>query len=182
MPPSELHALTSPWPFLVWGIDIIEKISPKSSSDHEFILVANDYFTKWVEVNSYARLTSAGVVSFIISHIICRYGVPHELILDRGVHFRVEVDTLVQRYDIRHHKSSAYRPRTNGTIEATNKNIKRILQRMIEISRDWSKKLPFALWAYQTYFRTSTRTIPYSLVDDSCLIGVLADSCPAGAP
>ena len=31
-PPSELHALTSPWPFSVWGIDIIEKISPKSSS------------------------------------------------------------------------------------------------------------------------------------------------------
>ena len=32
MPPSELHALTSPWPFSVWGIDIIGKISPKSSS------------------------------------------------------------------------------------------------------------------------------------------------------
>ena len=46
VPPSELHALTSPWPFSVWGIDIIGKISPKSSSGHEFILVAIDYFTK----------------------------------------------------------------------------------------------------------------------------------------
>ena len=44
VPPSELHALTSPWPFLVWGIDIIRKISLKSSSGHEFILVAIDYF------------------------------------------------------------------------------------------------------------------------------------------
>ncbi|KAL6329689.1 hypothetical protein AAG906_027224 [Vitis piasezkii] len=35
VPPSELHALTSPWPFSVWGIDIIGKISPKSSSGHE---------------------------------------------------------------------------------------------------------------------------------------------------
>ena len=100
VPPSELHALTSPWPFSVWGIDIIEKISLKSSSGHEFILVAIDYFTKWVEVALYARLTSAGVASFIRSHIIYRYGVPHELISDRGVHFRVEVDTLVQRYGI----------------------------------------------------------------------------------
>ncbi|RVX07142.1 hypothetical protein CK203_053532 [Vitis vinifera] len=98
VPPSELHALTSPWPFSVWGIDIIGKISPKSSSGHEFILVAIDYFTKWVEAASYARLTSSGVASFIRSHIICRYGVPHELISDRGVHFRAEVDTLVQRY------------------------------------------------------------------------------------
>ncbi|WKA11326.1 hypothetical protein VitviT2T_028835 [Vitis vinifera] len=52
VPPSELHALTSPWPFSVWGIDIIGKISPKSSSGHEFILVAIDYFTKWVEAAS----------------------------------------------------------------------------------------------------------------------------------
>ena len=86
-PLSELHASTSPWPFSVWGIDIIGKISPKSSSGHEFILVTIDYFTKWVEAASYARLTSARVVSFIRSHIIYRYGVPHELILDKGAHF-----------------------------------------------------------------------------------------------
>ncbi|WKA08383.1 hypothetical protein VitviT2T_026110 [Vitis vinifera] len=164
VPPSELHALTSPWPFSVWGIDIIGKISPKSSSGHEFILVAIDYFTKWVEAASYARLTSSGVASFIRSHIICHYGVPHELISDRGVHFRAEVDTLVQRYSIRHHRSTAYRPQTNGAVEAANKNIKRILRKMVETSRDWSEKLPFALWAYRTSFRTSTGATPYSLV------------------
>ncbi|RVW22075.1 putative acyl-coenzyme A oxidase [Vitis vinifera] len=131
-PPSELHALTSPWPFSVWGIDIIGKVSPKSSSGHEFILVAIDYFTKWVEAASYARLTSAKVASFIRSHIICRYGVPHELISDRGAHFRAEVDTLLQEYGIRHHRSSAYRPQTNGAVEAANKNIKRILRKMVE--------------------------------------------------
>ena len=54
VPPSELHALTSPWPFLVWGIVIIGNISLKSSSGHEYILVAIDYFTKWVEAASYA--------------------------------------------------------------------------------------------------------------------------------
>ncbi|RVW62380.1 Transposon Tf2-2 polyprotein [Vitis vinifera] len=134
-PPSELHALTSPWPFSVWGIDIIGKVSPKSSSGHEFILVAIDYFTKWVEAASYAR----GAL-------------------------RAEVDTLLQKYAIRHHRSSAYRPQTNGAVEAANKNIKRILRKMVETSRDWSEKLPFALWAYRTSFRTSTGATPYSLV------------------
>ena len=70
VPPSELHALTSPWPFLVWGIDIIRKISPKSFSGHEYILVAIDYFTKWVEATSYTKLTVARVAKFIKSHII----------------------------------------------------------------------------------------------------------------
>ena len=72
IPPSKLHALTSPWPFSVWGIDIIGKISPKSSNRHEYILVAIDYFTKWVEAASYTRLTMVRVVKFIRSHIICR--------------------------------------------------------------------------------------------------------------
>ena len=104
------------------------------------------------------------VASFIRSHIICRYGVPHELIFDRGAHFRAEVNTLLQKYAIRHHRSSAYRPQTNGAVEAANKNIKRILRKMVETSRDWSEKLPFALWAYRTSFHTSTGTTPYSLV------------------
>ena len=164
VPPSELHALTSPWPFSVWGIDIIGKISPKSSSGHEYILVAIDYFTKWVEATSYAGLTAARVAKFIRSHIIYRYGVPHELISDRGAHFRGEVDTLVQEYGIQHHRSSAYRPQTNGAVEAADKNIKRILRKMVETSRDWSEKLPFALWAYRTSFRSSIGSTPYSLV------------------
>ncbi|KAL6342226.1 hypothetical protein AAG906_006843 [Vitis piasezkii] len=96
MPPSELHALTLPWSFSVWGIDIIGKIMPKSSSGHEFILVSIDYFTKWVEATSYAILTLAMVASFIISHIICRYEVPHELISDKGVYLKANVDTLLR--------------------------------------------------------------------------------------
>ena len=71
VPHSELHALTSPWPFSVWGIDVIGKISPKSSNGHEYILVVVDYFNKWVETASYARLTVAKVATFTRSHIIC---------------------------------------------------------------------------------------------------------------
>ena len=119
---------------LQWGIEIMEKISPKSSNGHEFILVAINYFTKWVEATSYTRLTSTRVASFIKSHIICRYGVPHELISDRGVHFRAKVDTLLQKYNIQHHRSSAYMPQTNGAVEVANKNIKRILRKMVETS------------------------------------------------
>ena len=49
-------------------------------------------------------------------------------------------------------------------IEATNKNIKQILGKMVETSQDWSEKLPFAQWAYHISFRTSIGATPYSLV------------------
>ena len=52
----------------------------------------------------------------------------------------------------------------NGAVEAANKNIKRILRKMVETFRDWSEKLPFALWAYRTSFRTSSRATLFSLV------------------
>ena len=108
--------------------------------------MAINYFTKWVEATSYTGLTTARVAKFIRSNIIYRYGVPHELILDRGAYFRGEVDTLVQEYGIQHHRSSAYRPQTNGGVEAMNKNIKMILRKMVETSRYWSEKLLFTLW------------------------------------
>ena len=118
-----------------------------------------------METTSYAGLIAARVAKFIISYIIYRYGVLHELILDKGAHFKGEVDTLVLGYGIQHHRSSPYRPQTNGAVEIANKNIKRILRKMVKTSRDWSEKLPFALWAYRTSFRTSIGATPYSLVD-----------------
>ena len=127
-------------------------------------MVSIDYFTKWVEAASYVRLTSSRVTSFIRSHIICYYGVFHELILNKEVHFKADVNTLLQRYGIQRHRSSTYRLQTNGVVKAANKNIKRILWRMIETSQDWSEKLPFALWAYQTSFHTFIGATPYSLV------------------
>ena len=65
VPPSELCNMTSPWPFSVWGIDVIGRIASKASNGHEYILVAIDYFTKWVEVASYSMLKAKHVAWFI---------------------------------------------------------------------------------------------------------------------
>ena len=91
VPPSELYSMTSPWPFFVWGKDVIGRITPKVSNGHEYILVAIEYFTKWVEVASYAILKAKHVAWFIENNIICRFGVPQEIIFDNGSHFEGEV-------------------------------------------------------------------------------------------
>ena len=65
MPPMPLQRMTSPWLFSTWGIDIIGKIHPTISNGHEFILVANNYFTKWVEVTLYRVLNSKKVAQFV---------------------------------------------------------------------------------------------------------------------
>ncbi|XP_050222338.1 uncharacterized protein LOC126672432 [Mercurialis annua] len=164
IPPSELHSLTSPWPFSAWGIDIIGKIHPTASNGHEFIVVSIDYFTRWVEAESYKILGAKQMAEFIETRLICRYGIPHHIVSDNGVQFQAEVKQLLRENGIEHHKSSPYRPQANGAVEAANKNVKKILAKMVETYRDWSKKLPYALHGYRRTASTSTGATPYSLV------------------
>ena len=65
VPLSELYSMTSPWPFLVWGIDMIGRLIPKALNGHEYILVAIDYLTKWVEATSYSILKAKHVARVI---------------------------------------------------------------------------------------------------------------------
>ena len=83
-PPSELHAMSAPWPFVAWGIDVIGPIEPKASNGHRFILVAIDYFTKWVEAVTFKSVTKKVVVDFIHFNIICRFGIPKMIITDNA--------------------------------------------------------------------------------------------------
>ena len=165
VPPSELHQLSEPWPFSMWGIDVIGPINPKASNGHRFILVAIDYFSKWIEAASYLAVTARNVVKFIRRDIIARYGSPETIITDNGSNLNnKQVDELFKEFKIKHLNSSPYRPQMNGAVEAANKNIKKILAKTAENHRDWHERLPFALMAYRTSIRTSTGATPYSLV------------------
>ena len=82
---------------------------------------------------------------FIEKSLICRYRVPHHIMTDNGIQFQAETAELLQRYGIEHYKSLPYRPQANGVVEAANKNVKRILLKMVKTYKDWFEYLPFAL-------------------------------------
>ena len=98
------------WPFLAWGLDIIGKIHPTASNGHRFILVAVNYFTKWVQEELYTKLGSKKVAKFIRKNLFCRYRIPHHIVLDNDVQFQGKVRELLRRYKVAHHKSSPYYP------------------------------------------------------------------------
>ncbi|RDY14746.1 pol, partial [Mucuna pruriens] len=130
-----------------------------------FILVAIDYFTKWVEAASYPSFTRNMVVRFIKKDIICRYGLPAHIITDNGTNLNNKMMTeLCEQFRITHHNSTPYRPKMNGAVEAANKNLKKIIQKMVVTYKDWHEMLPYALHGYRTSVRTSTGATPYSLV------------------
>nr|XP_009613912.1 uncharacterized protein LOC104106949 [Nicotiana tomentosiformis] len=71
---------------------------------------------------------------------------------------------VCEQFKITYRNSTPYRPKANGVVEAANKNIKKILRKMIQSSRQWHEKLPFALLGYRTTVCTSVGVAPYLLV------------------
>lgn len=86
------------------------------------------------------------------------------MVSDNGVQFQAKFKTLMVKYKIEHHKSSLDRPQANGAVEATNKNVKKILAKIVHTYKDWAEQLLYALWGYRTIIHTSIGTTMYSLV------------------
>lgn len=55
-PKNEMIPVSSAWPFQKWGVDIVGPF-PRTVGRVKFLLVAVDYFTKWVEAKLLARVT-----------------------------------------------------------------------------------------------------------------------------
>jgi hypothetical protein len=66
------------------GLDVIGFINLKSRNWHRFILVAIDYFTKWIEACSYTHVTQKVVKMFTEKELICRYRLPKRIVMDNA--------------------------------------------------------------------------------------------------
>ena len=104
------------------------------------------------------------VKRFIEKDLICRYSLPEKIVTDNAYNFNGKmIVELCTKWKIKHSNSSPYRLEMNGVVEASNKNINKIIQKIVVIYKDWHEMLSFALHAYRTAVRTSTGTTPYSL-------------------
>ncbi|XP_049405281.1 uncharacterized protein LOC125868752 [Solanum stenotomum] len=165
VPPNELNVMGSPWPFIACGMDVIGPIKPPASNGHRFILVTIDYFTKWVEASIYKAVTKKVVADFVCNNIVCRFGIPESIITNNATNLNNDLmKETCERFKIAHRNSTIYRPQMNEAVEAANKNIKKILRKIVYSHRQWHEKLPYALLGYRTTIRTSTGATPYMLV------------------
>ena len=140
--------------FDLWGIDFMGPFPPFEGK--EYILVAVDYVSKWLEAIPTRTSDHRKVLRFIARCIFARYGCPRAIISVGGSHFNnSHFRALLKKYGVHHRITTPYHPHANGQVEVSNREVKTILKKIIRSDgKDWAHKLPDALWAYRTAYKT----------------------------
>ena len=138
---------------------------PPASGQRKFLLVAIDYFTKWVEAEPLAQITEGKVESFVKNSTIFRFGIPHVIITDNGRQFdNPKFKDFCARYHIQHRLTSVAHPQSNGEAEVTNRTILHGLKTRLNAAKGlWAEELTSVLWAYRTTPRTAIDESPFNL-------------------
>ena len=89
---------------------------------------------------------------FIYEEIICRHGAVNVIHTDQGTHFVNEVvANLLDKFQMKHHKITAYHPQANGLVEQLNGTIKTALRKIIKEETEWDEYLSSVLFAIRTH-------------------------------
>lgn len=164
---EELHPLPVSFirPFSRWGIDFVG-ILPKTPRGNAWLLVAVDYCTKWPIAKPVPDSTAKVVSDFIMEEIITNFGVPDEIVSDRGPAFNSAViEELLDQFKVKHLMTSAYHPRTNGVVERFNGTIGRMIAKYChKHTNQWDLYVNSCLLAARVRLHHATGFSPFFLV------------------
>ena len=95
-------------------MDIVGPL-PIAAAQKKFLLVATDYFSKWVEVEAYVSIKDKDVTKFVWKNIICRFGIPQAIIADNGPQFdSITSRNFCSKLKIQNLYSTPRYPQSNG--------------------------------------------------------------------
>lgn len=129
------------------------------------MVVFMDYLTKWVEAIPVPDQRAETIARLLVEYIVCRHGVPEELLSDRGANFLSDVILqLCSLLGIKKINTSGYHPQTDGLVEKFNCTITNMIFKSVEGRVEWDKLLPLLLFAYRSTVQDSTKESPFFLL------------------
>ena len=123
-------------------MDIVGHLSIVAAQK-KFLLVATDYFSKWVEAETYANIKDKDVTNFVWKNIICQFGIPQAIIADNGPQYdSIAFWNFCSELKIQNLYSTPRYPQSNGQAEATNKTLLTALKKRLDQAKGkWVEEL-----------------------------------------
>ena len=160
---EQLHCSKTSQLFHKWCIDILGPFS-LALGQLKYLVVAIDYFTKWIEAEPLPIITTEKVRKFVQKRTICRYRVPYHLVSNNGTQFTYwRFEDFCRELGIVQLFSSVEHPQTNGLV-ANKVIIAGLKKRMEEAKGLQVDDVHAMLQTYHTTPHSSTQETPYRLV------------------
>ena len=162
---SALQQRLSGAPFERVAIDLMGPFD-YGDSRNRYIVVLQDYFTKWVVAEPIRSKETVGIADVIYTKWITQYGCPYELHSDQGGEFTFELmKDLCAILRIQKTVTSVYHPQSDGMVERSNHTIQAMLRTYVNSTRnDWEDHLPSVICAYRATPHQSTGISPYLML------------------
>jgi ribonuclease HI len=165
--PSSLTQLIQPtWPLQRWGLDLLGPLPP-AQGNLRYVVVAVEYFSKWIEAKPLATITLVIVQKFFWQNIVCRFGVPMAITMDNETQFDAEAfKELCDQIGTKIHFASVRHPESNGLVERANGIIMTGIMKLIfnQPRGKWPEELIKVVWSHNTTVSRSTGFTPFKLL------------------
>jgi len=144
------------------SMDILSLEGVKASGPCN-VLVMVDEFTRYAETYPIKNMEAETVADKLVEEFICRYGIPEEILTDRGANFMSDLFLeLCRQLKIQKLNTTAYHPETNGANERMHGTLYTILRALtIPDGKDWKRQLPMAMFVYRNMAHKSTGLSPH---------------------
>ena len=144
------------------AVDVLEV--PMSSHGNRYLLVLQDYFTKWAEAIPMPDQTAERIVRVLIE-VFSHFGIPEILHSDQGRNFESTIlKKTCSAFGIVKSRTTSYHPQGDGMVERFNRTLLQLLRAYVQQQSDWESQLPLLLYAYRTARHTSTHLSPFVLL------------------
>lgn len=149
-----------------WQVDLCGPIAPKTKDGYQYILVAVEAFSGWPAVVPLKTQTAQEIAQALITHVFSIFGAPQSILTDQGKPFESQLfHEIMNLYDIRKTRTSAYHPSANGKAERWIKTLKEHLAMLVQNDpKEWPNYLPFIAQAYRNLPHAAHGFSPYEVM------------------
>jgi len=152
-------------PMQVVAVDILGPL-PKSSNGNQYILVAGDYFTRWMEAYAIPNQEADTVAQKLTEEMFLRFSPPEQLHSDQGRQFEsILVAEICKVLGIKKTRTTPYHPQGDGMVERFNRTLISLLSTAIKDHHtEWEDHLRATCMAYNTSEQSTTGFTPFFLM------------------